>query len=599
MARELLSLPLCLSATQIPWRSSHMQVHHRHVNAKFPNRSAQLICAATTKQDTQLKLEENRRSANYTPDIWTHEILQSLGNKPPVETVEVRAKLEEMVRLTINTVDMEPRSLVEFIDDVQRLGLSHRFEDDINSALQMIVSSEYFKDQSQKSLHETALLFRILREHGFDVSQDVFKSFKDEEGKFKADFSDDVRGLLSLYEASFLTFEGESLWEEANEFSRTHLINLMKEGIEGELGEQVRYVLEGLPYHQSFTRLEARRYIETYNKTEPRNLSLLELAKLDFNTIQSSYQKELKEASRWWRKDIGIMSKVNFFRDRLVESYFWGVGMIPDDSQFSNSRNEITKEAMLIIMVDDAYDVYGTLEEMEIFTDAVVRWDVNAVNTLPDKLILSFLTLYNTVNVMAYDIFKERDINCLPYLRKAWSDLCKVYLYEARCFHNKVIPPFNEFLDTAWISASGGVLLIHSYFLVCKHLDITEQGLQSLTDYHGILRSAMKLLRLINDLGTAMDEMERGETSNSILSYMNETGHSEEEARQYYKVLIDKEWKYLNQYLVKDSPFPKPFIQLIMNFVRIAHCSYQHGDGFAQQDVLKCRIKSLLVDPLS
>nr|KYP39047.1 hypothetical protein KK1_039668 [Cajanus cajan] len=377
-------------------------------------------------------------------------------------------KLEEIVRVSINSTDMEPRSLVEFIEDVHRLGLVHRFEDDINKALQMIVSTEYFKDQSQKSLHDTALLFRILREHGFDVSQDVFKSFQDEEGNFKADISEDVQGLLSLYEASYLAFEGESLWEKANEFSRTHLMNLMKEGIEGELGEQVRHVLEGLPYHQCFARLEARRYFDTYTKMEPHHRSLLELAKLDFNMVQSTYQKELKEASRWWTKDIGIISKVNFFRNRLVECYFWAVAMIPDESQFSSSCNEITKEVMLTIIIDDAYDIYGTLPEMEIFTDAVVRWDMDAINSLPDKLKLSFLTLYNAVNVMAYDIFKERGINCLPYLKKAWIDLCKVYIHEARCFPNKVIPPFKEFLDTAWISVGGGVLLIHSYFLVGK-----------------------------------------------------------------------------------------------------------------------------------
>lgn len=33
---------------------------------------------------------------------------------------------------------------------------------------------------------------------------DVFESFKDEEGKFKAEISNDVKELLSLYEASSL-----------------------------------------------------------------------------------------------------------------------------------------------------------------------------------------------------------------------------------------------------------------------------------------------------------------------------------------------------------------------------------------------------------
>lgn len=100
----------------------------------------------------------------------------------------------------------------------------------------------------------------------------MFESFKDEEGKFKVKISNDVQGLLSLYEASYLSFEGETVWE-AKAFSRTHLMNLMKEGIEStEVAEQVRHVLEGLPYHQSFHILEARWYISTYDKIEPHNL---------------------------------------------------------------------------------------------------------------------------------------------------------------------------------------------------------------------------------------------------------------------------------------------------------------------------------------
>ena len=47
------------------------------------------------------------------------------------------------------------------------------------------------------------------------------------------------------------------------------------------------------------------------------------------------------------------------------------------------------------------------------------RWDVNAINTLPDYMTLCFLALYNTVNEMAYDIFKEQGVKCLPYLTKA------------------------------------------------------------------------------------------------------------------------------------------------------------------------------------
>ncbi|CAJ1956398.1 unnamed protein product [Sphenostylis stenocarpa] len=600
MSSDLLSLPYCLSTTQIVSRS-HVHLRHQrtHVNTRFLNGpSKHFICTVMGQQkDGQYTQDESRRSGNYQPNLWTDEFIQSLTNHPEVESMRERAtKLEEKVRFMLRGIERKPHSLFELIDDIQRLGLSYKFNEEISKALHQFVSIQNFRDQRKKTLHETALCFRILRQHGFHVSQDVFEGFRDEEGKFKVEIKNDVQGMLSLYEASHLSLEGESLWE-AKAFSRTHLMNLMNEGTEAEVAEKVRHVLEGLPHHQSFHRLDARRYINSYNKKEPHNLLLLELAKLDFNMVLSSHKKELQEMSRWWT-EIGLGRKLNFARDRLVESFFWSVGMV-SEPQFISFRKDITKVVQLITIIDDVYDVYGTVEELELFTDAVERWDVNAINNLPDYLIMCFLALYNTVNVMAYDIFKARGIKCLPYLTKAWSDLCKSYLQEAKWLYNKVIPPFDEFLENARISCSGGVFLIHSYFLVSQDQDITEETLHCSSNYCDLLRSSCTIYRLSNDLGTSSDEIERGETLNSIVSYMHETSLSEENVREYIETVIDKEWRNLNKYLVMDSMFSKSFVQVTINLVRIVQCIYQYGDGFTQQDSRsKSRIKSLLIDPI-
>jgi len=89
-----------------------------------------------------------------------------------IETLQETArKLEEKVRVQMNGTNMEPLNLLELIDDIERLGLSFKFEEDINKVLLKIVSVENFENRTGKSLHETALLFGILRRHGFDVSQ--------------------------------------------------------------------------------------------------------------------------------------------------------------------------------------------------------------------------------------------------------------------------------------------------------------------------------------------------------------------------------------------------------------------------------------------
>ncbi|KAJ6366408.1 hypothetical protein OIU77_002902 [Salix suchowensis] len=81
-------------------------------------------------------------------------------------------ELEEEVRCMINSGDMEMLTILEMIDDIQRLGLGHRFENDIKRKLDRI--SEQSSFEAEKSLHATALCFRLLRQHGYEVSQGTY-----------------------------------------------------------------------------------------------------------------------------------------------------------------------------------------------------------------------------------------------------------------------------------------------------------------------------------------------------------------------------------------------------------------------------------------
>jgi len=80
-------------------------------------------------------------------------------------------ELEEEVRCMINSGDMEMLTMLEMIDDIQRLGLGHRFEKDIKRKLDRISSSEQSYVEAEKSLRATALCFRLLRQHGYEISQ--------------------------------------------------------------------------------------------------------------------------------------------------------------------------------------------------------------------------------------------------------------------------------------------------------------------------------------------------------------------------------------------------------------------------------------------
>lgn len=74
---------------------------------------------------------------------------------------------------------------------------------------------------------------------------------------------------------------------------------------------------------------------------------------------------------RWW-KSTRLGEKLNFARDKLVTSFFWTVGF-NFEPRFQYCRRMTTKVNSLITTIDDTYDVYGTLDELELFTNAVER----------------------------------------------------------------------------------------------------------------------------------------------------------------------------------------------------------------------------------
>ncbi|CAA2956513.1 Exo-alpha-bergamotene synthase [Olea europaea subsp. europaea] len=63
------------------------------------------------------------------------------------------------------------------------------------------------------------------------------------------------------------------------------------------LAVQVSHALE-LPLHWRVQKLEAKWFINVYENRHDVNLTLLELAKLDFNIVQAIYQDEIKQMSR-------------------------------------------------------------------------------------------------------------------------------------------------------------------------------------------------------------------------------------------------------------------------------------------------------------
>ncbi|KAH9783538.1 TPS27 [Citrus sinensis] len=398
------------------------------------------------------------------------------------------------------SVTNKPLDQLELIDNLQRLRLAYHFETEIESILHNIYNNKDDKWKNE-NLYATSLEFRLLRQHGYNVSQEVFSSFRDKNRGF---ICNDFKGILSLYEASYCSLEGESIMEEAWQFTSKHLKQCLNSNKDDEdLNEQARRALE-LPLHWRMPRLEARWFIDVYEKKKDKNHALLQLAKLDFNILQATYQEELKDISGWW-EDKGLREKLRFARSRLITSFLGGLG-IAFEPHFAYSRRVLTIAGALVTVIDDIYDIYGTLDELDLFTYAVE-------------------------SEVADHILKQQDSDQLLRIKNSvlpWLGLLQAFLEEAKWYHNKYAPTLEEYLKNAALSISGPLITITAYISATN--PIIEKELEYLESNPDLIQWSSRIFLLLNDLGTSS-------------CYMHETGASEEAAREHIKDLIRQMWK--------------------------------------------------------
>ncbi|KAJ0081039.1 hypothetical protein Patl1_10184 [Pistacia atlantica] len=253
---QLTSLP-ATTFSRLPPTNYRISIASFSKNVVFPS---VVQCMASIKMCDETIV---RRSANYQPSIWSSDYVQSLKSEYVGQSCAQRVKkLKKDVRLMLDTV-VDPLHQLELVDDLQRLGIS------------------------------------LLRQHGYDISAEIFNNFSDEKRHFKSCLNDDCKGILSLYEAAFLLKEGENaIFHDIRSFTTSYLKAYLKDNKDQYLSAVVSHALE-LPLNWRMLRLEARWVIDLYERRPDMNNIVLELAKLDFNMVQATHQDDLKYSSRY------------------------------------------------------------------------------------------------------------------------------------------------------------------------------------------------------------------------------------------------------------------------------------------------------------
>ncbi|KAF9672220.1 hypothetical protein SADUNF_Sadunf11G0018000 [Salix dunnii] len=314
-----------------------------------------------------------------------------------------------------------------------------------------------------------------------------------------------------------------------------------------------------------------------------------------FEMVKSRHQLEVVEISKWW-KDLGLSKEIKFARDQPLKWYMWSMSCLADPC-LSEQRIELTKPISMIYIIDDIFDVYGTLDELVCFTEVINRWDIAAAEHLPDYMKICFKALDNITDEISYEIYKKHGWNPVDSLRKTWTGLCNAFLVEAKWFASGKLPSSEEYLKNGIVSSGVNVVLVHIFFLLGQ--GISKENVELINNFPAIISSTATILRLWDDLGSAKDENQDGHDGSYVECYRKENeGSSCEDARNQVLHMISDAWKQLNQECLSPSPFSATFSKASLNIARMVPLMYNYDDNHRLPN-LEEHMKSLLYENVS
>jgi len=563
-----------------------------------------------------------RRMGDFHSNLWNDDFIQSLSTSYGEPSYRERAeRLIGEVKKMFNSMSSEDGELISshndliqrvwMVDSVERLGIERHFKNEIKSALDYVYS--YWSEKGigcgresvVADLNSTALGLRTLRLHGYAVSADVLNLFKDQNGQFACSPSqteEEIRSVLNLYRASLIAFPGEKVMEEAEIFSAKYLEEALQKISVSSLSQEIRDVLE-YGWHTYLPRMEARNHIDVFGQDTQNSKScintdkLLELAKLEFNIFHSLQKRELEYLVRWW-KDSGS-PQMTFGRHRHIE-YYTLASCIAFEPQHSGFRLGFAKTCHIITILDDMYDTFGTVDELELFTAAMKRWDPSAADCLPEYMKVMYMIVYDTVNEMCQEAEKAQGRDTLDYARQAWEDYLDSYMQEAKWIATGYLPTFEEYYENGKVSSGHRVAALQP--ILTMDIPFPPHILKEVDFPSKLSDLACAILRLRGDTRCYKADRARGEEASSISCYMKDNpGATEEDALDHINAMISDVIRGLNWELLKpNSSVPISSKKHVFDISRAFHYGYKYRDGYSVANIeTKSLVKRTVIDPVT
>ncbi|KAL4360581.1 hypothetical protein GQ457_04G005450 [Hibiscus cannabinus] len=514
-----------------------------------------------------------RPNATFSRNIWRDQFSPNgdldLSQVFDSLTKEIDA-LKEKVKDMLMASAADPVEKVKFIDTLVRLGVSYHLEKDIENQLETIFKSHHnlFAD-NHLDINTVSIVFRVFRQHGFKMSCDVFNEFKDSDGKFKETLMNDARGMP---EANLKLLANKS---------SPHLAKLITDALDQ-------------PLNKCPPRLAARNYLSFYEEEDTRNETLLQFAKLDFNRVQTLHKQEICQIARFW-DDHKFSSELPYARERYVEAYTW-VNSVFYEPRYTLWRIIFTKIVVLVSILDDSFDAYGTPQELQRLTDALKRWEIDALDELQDYtrvICKAVLDVFHEIDELA---LKEGISYSVPYAKDALIGLAENYQAEMMWCRDGYVPTFEKYMSVATKTSTYDLSLTIAFMGMGKIAG--KEAFEWLRNEPEIMKALNVIGRLMDDIVSHKFEQLREHCPSSVECYMKQHDVSENATLKDFEKMLEDAWKDVNEECMRPTVVPRDLLIRHLNYARVTYLFYKHGDGYTHPDYLKHDIYTLFVDPI-
>lgn len=437
-------------------------------------------------------------------------------------------------------------------------------------------------------MDDTAMAFRLLRLHGFDVnSTDSFEWYRNPEGGWccmQGELSLGTSNLLSFFRACETGFPDEADLIEGLAWTRKLLLDKFQKNdlrdkyvISKTLASEVVTALAN-PWSQTMPRLEHRAYIDNYGADDvwigkvlyrlPKinNTTFLKLAKADFNMCQKKHQEELKGLLRW-NRELVFKSERCADDKTLTYCFFTGSCCLPAP-QLSMARKAFTQLGLLTILLDDFFDsTEESLADKAQFVAACRSREPKSMDGAGSNAQLLFESMYSILSDVIVDgnFLQGRDISQGVY--DTWLRLVECHLKEAEWKDPNIQLSLEEYLEVAGITVSlEAVASVVQYFL---GENITEEMSQS-PHTKRLTKLMSSTTRLTNDM--ASFQKEKLENTQNFMSISTRDGATHSQVLKSFRNLVDDQMRQLvKEFLCPsetDGVLPKAARHFYFDFVR-------------------------------